>query len=237
MWCHSMKIAIICAMDEELSAIIHELRLSPVTTEYHKLPVLCATHNGHELYLILCGIGKVNAAVNTQKLISGTSLDYVINLGVAGNLDSELDFGDVVIATDLVHHDMDVTGFNIPLGQVPRMDIFAFPCSDTLLTLTNDILPKNYKIKRGRIASGDQFIDDAKRAQFIYQEFNAISCEMEGAAIAHTCYLNQIPFLVVRSLSDKAGNEERKAIHSYDELKNMAAMRASFVVKELLGRL
>ena len=232
-----MKIAIICAMDEELTSIVSELRLDTVTKEYNKLSVLCAMHKGHELYLVLCGIGKVNAAVNTQKLISGTSLDYVINVGVAGNLDAELDFGDVVTATDLVHHDMDVTGFNIPLGQVPRMDVFAFPCSDVLLAITDNIIPANYKIKKGRIASGDQFIYDAKRAKFIHQEFNAIACEMEGAAIAHACYLSQIPFLVVRSLSDKAGNEEGKATHSYKELKDMAAMRASFVVKVLLERL
>ena len=232
-----MKIAIICAMEEELNAIIQGLHLETITKEYHKLTVVCATYNGHELYLVLCGIGKVNAAIHTQKLISGVTLDYVINVGVAGNLAKDLDFGDVVIATDLVHHDMDVTVFNLPLGQVPRMDVFAFPCAKDLLALTDNIKSTDCKIQKGRIASGDQFIDNRAKAQFIHQEFNALACEMEGAAIAHTCYLNQIPFLVIRSLSDKAGNEEWQAVHSYEELKDMAAMRASFVVKELLVRI
>lgn len=232
-----MKIAIICAMEEELSAIIRELHLDTVTQEHNSLSVACAKYGDHELSLGLCGIGKVNAAVYTQKLLNAIHIDYVINVGVAGNLTPELDFGDVVIATDLVHHDMDVTGFNLPLGQVPRMDVFSFSCSAKLLELTDNIIPTSYKIKKGRIASGDQFIDNAQRAQFIHKEFNALACEMEGAAIAHTCFLNQTQFLVVRSLSDKAGNEEGKAIHSYDELKNMAAGRASFVVKELLEKI
>lgn len=232
-----MKIAIICAMEEEFLAIVDNLHLKTTVQEYTRLKVDVASYGEHELYLVLCGIGKVNAAINTQKLLSKVEVDYVVNVGVAGNLVSELDFGDVVIATDLVHHDMDVTGFGIPLGQVPRMDIFAFASSIKLLHLSENITSNDYKIKHGRIASGDQFIDNAAKAQFIQSEFNALACEMEGAAIAHTCYLNQVPFLIIRSLSDKAGNEEGRAMHSYEELKDMAAMRASFVVKELLQRI
>lgn len=230
-----MKIAIICAMEEELAAIINGLELK--VTEDNTTHIHTAKYNKHDLSLNLCGIGKVNAAMNAQKIISSGRFDFIVNVGVAGNLSDTLNFGDVVIATDLVHHDMDVTGFGIPLGQVPRMDVFAFPAAIDLLGLAQNIRTPHFSIIHGRIASGDQFINDKKRAQFIHNEFNAIACEMEGAAVAHVCHVNKIPFLVIRSVSDKAGHgDDIGAIHSYEELKDMAASRASFVVKELLSR-
>lgn len=227
-----MKIAIICAMGEELDAIINGLHLKTSNANN----VTTATYNNHELFLNLCGIGKVNAAMNTQKLISSNQFDYIINVGVAGNLSDTLNFGDVVVATDLVHHDMDVTGFDIPLGQVPRMDVFAFASDANLLKIAKNIVATDFQIAQGRIASGDQFVTDKNKAQFIHKEFNALACEMEGAAVAHVCHVNEVAFLVIRSMSDKAGNEEGHATHSYEEFKDMAAKRASFVVKEILNR-
>jgi adenosylhomocysteine nucleosidase len=231
-----MKIAIICAMEEELNAIKSSLGLNLDTKNFNNQRVYTASYKNHEIYFILCGIGKVNAAIHTQKIISEVKLDYIINVGVAGSLSKDLSFGDVVIATDLVQHDMDVRGFGIKLGQIPRMDVFAFSSDEKLLAIASSIEKQDYKIVSGRIASGDQFIDDARRANFIHDEFNALACEMEGAAIAQTCYLSQVPFIVVRSLSDRAGNEDGTAIHSYDELKDMAASRAAFVVSQLLEK-
>lgn len=229
-----MKIGIICAMEEELTSIFTELNLKSEKSCVKGFEIYKATYLGHELYFILCGIGKVNAAIHTQYLIFDFAPDYVINVGVAGNLSKELNFGDVVIAHDLIHHDMDVSGFGLPLGQVPRMDVFAFPCSSELLRHASTISHHEFKITAGRIATGDQFVDNKERATFIHNEFNAIACEMEGVAVAHTCHVNKVPFLIVRALSDMAGQGDTLATHSFEQLKDMVAARASFVVKKLL---
>lgn len=229
-----MKIAIICAIEEEITATLHKLNLNAVVTKENYSTT--GVYGKHELTLTLCGIGKVNAAIHTQKLISEIKPDYIINVGIAGNLAPHLDFGDVVIATDLVHHDMDVTGFGIPLGQIPRMDVFSFSCDQNLVTHAIGITPPDFKLEIGRIASGDQFINDKNKASFIYNEFNALACEMEGVAVAQACHINKIPFLVIRALSDKAGAEEHGSVHSYKELEVMASNRAAFVIKELLER-
>ena len=187
---------------------------------------------------LVSGIGKVNAALATQIMLSNFTLEVVINVGVAGSLSPDLGFGDVVIADDLVEHDFDITAFGVPLGQIARMDTFAFAADvalNTLLLAAQHLLPLN-KLISGRIISGDQFIDDIARAEFLQQQFNALACEMEGAAIAHVCYLNKMPFAVIRSLSDRAGLDGA-AIHSFNELKIMAAQRAALVVRYLLESL
>ncbi len=232
-----MKIAIICAMQEELESIITSLGVNCNVTKDGVFEVHRANYNSHELVFILCGIGKVNAALHTQFIIDKFTPNYVINVGVAGGLSPELDFGDVVIADDLLHHDMDVTAFGIPLGQVPRMDIFAFKSHDNLLELAKNIAISDFKVQIGRIVSGDQFIEDRDRANKIQSTFNALACEMEGAAVAHVCHVNKVPFLVVRALSDKAGTDDKAAIHSFDELKDMVAHRSSFIVQQLLLKL
>lgn len=236
-----MKIAIICAMDEELQAIFQALGSKIEKHSTHLGFDVYSTHMydsvgkvRHELFLVLCGIGKVNAAIHTQFLLHQYTPDMVINVGVAGSLSKDLTFGDVVLATDLVHHDMDVSGFDLPLGQVPRMDVFSFASDNKLLGLATTISSTEFKIVAGRIATGDQFIDSKTRAEFIASTFNALACEMEGAAVAQTCYINKVPFLVVRAVSDMAGNDDMQAVRTYFELKNMVAEKSAFVVKQLL---
>lgn len=230
-----MRIAIICAMVEELDSIIELIGSDCTVSKHGEFEVYATTYHNHELVFILCGIGKVNAAMHTQFIINTFTPGYIINVGIAGGLTSELNFGDVVIASDLIQHDMDVTAFGIPLGQIPRMDVFAFNCSEYLLEAAKGIIPDGFKVQIGRIASGDQFIEDKSRADKISVTFNAIACEMEGAAVAHVCYVNKVPFLVVRALSDKAGTDDKEvARHSYYELKDMAAQRSSVIVKQLL---
>ena len=227
-------IGIICAMEEELTSIVRNLG---VTTSHipsnSGFDVYTARYGKHELAFILCGIGKVNAAIHTQKLIDSYSIEYLINLGVAGSLSADLTFGDVVIASDLVEHDMDVSGFGLPLGQIPRMDVFAFKSDPILLECADKIKVVNHKTVIGRIVSGDQFIDNKEKAEFLHSHFNALACEMEGAAIAHTCHVNNIPFIVIRALSDMAGRYGI-ATHSFEELKDMTANHSSNVVKQLL---
>lgn len=229
-----MKIGIVCAMKEELDSILKALELSYTTVKRNSFELHLAKFMQHELVFVLCGIGKVNAAIHTQYLIDNHLPDYIVNVGVAGSLSPKLNFGDVVIADDLVQHDMDVVAFGIPLGQIPRMDVFAFPSDPKLLKIAKQITSlSEYKIVIGRIATGDQFIDNKNHAKSIHKEFNALACEMEGAAVAQVCHVNQVPFLVVRALSDMAGRTD-SAIHSYEELKFMTAARSSYVVKKLL---
>jgi len=231
-----MKLAIICAMDEELAAIWATIPMKR-TNELEKAGNMYWQYSLglHELITVVSGIGKVNAAVTTQILLDNFVVDGVINVGVAGSISPDLTFGDVVVASDLVEHDFDVTAFGDKLGQIPRMDTFSFATDENL----NQLLTKNLqlpagKLVTGRIVSGDQFIDDATKAAFLAQEFAAVACEMEGAAIAHTCYLNKVPVAVIRSLSDMAGQQGSSGAHSFNDLKFMAAARAAKVVVNLL---
>ena len=232
-----VKIGIICAMEEELSSIINALGINCTTTTYKDFNIYTGLYNSHELILILSGIGKVNAALHTQYLIDKHAPDYIINVGVAGGLSDDLNFGDVVIAEDLVHHDMDITHFGVPLGQIPRMDVFSFASNRKLINAAKHISHDSFRVVVGRIATGDQFIDSNKVATRIKTTFNAIACEMEGVAVAHVCHVNQVPFVVIRALSDKAGSDDKVAIHSFNELKDMSASRAALVVKELLAKI
>lgn len=233
-----MRLAIICAMEEELIAV-QELILFDLINDFEKAGNTYFEYSdgNNTVIAALSGIGKVNAAITTQILIDHCNVDAIVNVGVAGSLDPNLVFGDVVVASDLVQHDFDITAFGVPLGQIARMDTFAFKACDKLNDkIMTGINLQDNKVVCGRIVSGDQFIDDGKKAQFLHQEFAAIACEMEGAAIAHVCYVNKVPFAVVRALSDMAGLDGA-AMHSFNELKFMAASRAALVAKHLLGGL
>ncbi len=233
-----MRIAIICAMQEELEQILLSIKLN--TTSLKNIGGIDYTsymYENHEVIALVCGIGKVNSAASTQALICTFAPDYIINVGVAGGLSDVLAFGDVVVATDLVQHDMDVRSFGIALGQVPRMDTFSFACDNYLVeTAMRGLVSDEYKVVRGRIASGDQFIDNHEKAMAIHREFDALACEMEGAAIAHVCYLNKVPFVVIRALSDMAGIDG-SATHSFSELKEISANRAAKVVTHILKQI
>ncbi|HRG63008.1 MAG TPA: 5'-methylthioadenosine/adenosylhomocysteine nucleosidase [Burkholderiales bacterium] len=230
-----MKLAIICAMDEELSQIDLELGWTPLRS----ISLAGNIYNeyfyaGHSVISTKCGIGKVNAAIATQALLANFAIDYVVNVGIAGSLSKELKFGDVVIADDLVEHDFDMRSFGVPLGQIVGINTFSFAADSWLKdVLLQKVRLESNQVACGRIVSGDQFIDNAAKAEFLHSEFNALACEMEGAAIAHVCYANQIPFAVIRSLSDMAG-QDGNAFHSFTDLKEMAAKRAALVVKNLL---
>lgn len=234
-----MNIAIICAMEEELLAVQRQIKMPLVET-------ICKVGNTYYQYsdgesfivAVVCGIGKVNAAITTQLLLCNFNVDYVVNVGVAGSLSTALSFGDIVVATDLVQHDCDVTAFGLPLGQIARMDTFSFAADQELSSqilegLTSEPALKKHSISYGRIATGDQFIDDAERAEFLQSHFKAVACEMEGGAIAHVCHVNEVPFVVVRALSDMAGRSD-DASHSFEQLKAMAANCAALAVKQIL---
>ena len=202
-----MTLGIIAAMSEELEILLKDMQLDSSTTKagmtFNKGKLW-----SNEVIAVVCGIGKVNAAVCTQILVSEFNVDKVINVGVAGGIGKDIYPGDVVIATNLVEHDMDTTAFGDPHGQVPRMDTFDFKCDSSLIESANSACKKvgGFNTFTGRIVSGDVFVADVEKIKWLEKEFNALSCEMEGASIAHVCYLNNIPVVVIRSISDNANN-------------------------------
>ncbi len=216
------KIGIIGAMDEEVSILKEKMESEIVQTiasmEFHSGKL-----EGKDVVIVRSGIGKVNAAVCTQVLVSQFGVDCVINTGVAGSLRNEINIGDIVLSKDALNHDMDATGFGYELGVIPRMDVSIFKSDQHLLEVAkkvNEEVNTDISTYVGRVVSGDQFISDGAKKEFLVKQFDGYCTEMEGAAIAQAAYLNQIPYLVIRAISDKADNSaemdysefERKAI-------------------------
>lgn len=202
-----MVIGIISAMSEELELLLNDMEIEEKTHKanmtFHKGKVW-----GKDVVAVVSGIGKVNAAVCTQILISEYKVNSVINVGVAGGIGKDIYPGDVVVAENLVQHDMDTTVFGDAHGQVPRLDTFDFTCDKELVRLAKLACDEIKEINTfsGRIVSGDQFIASVDKIKWLESEFGAAACEMEGASIAHVCYLNSIPFVIIRSISDNANN-------------------------------
>lgn len=192
---------------------------------------------GQEVVLVTSGIGKVNAAVCTQILVNKFDVTHVINTGVAGAIFSELNFGDLVISTDLIEHDMDATGFGYEPGQIPQMEEWIFKADNNLIELAEKASKEeeiSHSVFKGRIVSGDVFISSVEKKDFLSEQFKAYAAEMEGAAIAHTCYLNEIPFIILRAMSDKA---DGTAHENFDVFCQEAAVNSSNIVKNMLRNL
>ena len=185
--------------------------------------------------LVQSGIGKVNAAVCAQILIDSFAVDEIISVGVAGAISPKLCMGDLVIAADAVEHDMDTTAFGDPVGIIPRMEESYFKADPGLVAAAEaaaQALGLPYYV--GRIGSGDQFISSPGDKERIARLVQAMCVEMEGAAIAHTCYLNHIPYVVLRAISDLASGE---AQGQYEGFMQEAARRAGMLIEEMLKRL
>ena len=142
---------------------------------------------GQKAVVVRSGIGKVNAAVCTQILVDEFQADAVINTGIAGSLNADINIGDIVISTDVLHHDMDAVNFGYEPGQIPQMDVFSFVADEALASkaeaVCNKVTPE-FKVFRGRVVSGDQFIADKATKNRITALFHGFCTEMEGAAIA-----------------------------------------------------
>ena len=175
---------------------------------------------GKKVVVVRSGIGKVNAGICAQILADVFSVDAIINTGIAGSLNKNINIGDIVLSTDVLHHDMDAIGFGYKKGQIPQMDAFSFHSDDALRALAVKACKEanpDIGVFEGRIASGDQFVADQGVKDFITKEFGAYAVEMEGAAIAQAAYLNNVPFLVIRAIAemDYPTFEAQAAEHSF----------------------
>ena len=198
-------IGIICAMQLEADGI---LALAERKTEevLNGMRFFSCQLHGKDIVAVVCGVGKVNAAVCAATLINRYHPDIVINSGVAGALSPLVGIGDIVIASKTVEHDMNLTALGDRQGEVSMPDgkIMYFECEKracTLLTSAAGTLAHT-KVAQGIIASGDVFISDRRKRLLINDRFGALACEMEGAAIGHACYCCQTPFAVLRAISD-----------------------------------
>lgn len=226
-------IGIIGAMEEEVAMLIEcmepSLRRNIVGLDFYIGKI-----NDKSVVVVKCGIGKVNAAICTQVMIDHFAVDKIINIGVAGAIYKELKVGDIVISSDGVQHDMDTTVFGDPLGVIPRMEESFFKADNDLIEIAkkaDSSCEGTHNVYIGRVVSGDQFISCAEKKKQLWSEFQAYCTEMEGAAIAHACYLNNIPFVIIRAISDSA---DGSADMDFAEFTKLAAKNSSHLVKSML---
>ena len=193
--------------------------------------------NGADVVVAKCRVGKVNAAMCAQAMIDRFSINSLINLGVAGGLLSSLKIGDVVVSQDLVQHDVDACAFGYKIGEIPGLVLSSFPANEkmieTAIGICLEVLAENGNdAKVGRIATGDQFVTDKIVKKHILDTFGAYCVEMEGAAIAQVCYLNKIPFVAIRAISDNADGSAEEDFLNFVE---RAAQNSSKIVERLIG--
>lgn len=229
-------IGIIGAMEEEVAKLKELMNVEDVS-EKASMTFVKGTLCGKDVVVVRSGIGKVNAAVCAQILVDVYGVTALINTGVAGSLDAAIDIGDIVVSTEAVHHDVDATVFGYPLGQVPRMDTVAFPADEKLVEAAvkaNEEANPDIKTFKGRVVSGDQFIASNEVKEHLIKTFDGMCAEMEGASIAHVAYLNHIPYVILRAISDKADNSSTM---DYPDFEKRAIMQSVRLMQNLLPRI
>lgn len=197
-------IGIIAAMTEEIEAI-KKLMSNVTEKQFYELQFIIGHINNKDVVLVKCGVGKVNAGRTTQILIDNFDLEYVINVGTAGGLKEEIEIGDIVIGDKLVQHDFDITAGGHEKGYISNLGTY-FYSSKNLINKAKEIMEnmqENFNSFIGTIATGDIFVQDISVKERIKEEFNPDCAEMEGAAIAQVCTLDEVPFIVIRAISDK----------------------------------
>lgn len=201
-------LGIIGAMEEEVSRLTAAMQEVTVTRRA-SMDFYKGKLSGKDAVIVRSGIGKVNAGICTQILADLFQVDKVINTGIAGSLDAAIDIGDIVLSTDALQHDMDAVAFGYEPGVIPRMETSIFKADEALIQAAKTACEKanpDIHVFTGRVVSGDQFIADKSKKDYLVSQFAPMCTEMEGAAIAQAAYLNQIPFLIIRAISDKADN-------------------------------
>jgi adenosylhomocysteine nucleosidase len=229
------KIGLIGAMNEEVELILQQM-------EERRTHVKAGIefHEGEFLHkrVIVCksGVGKVNAAVCTQLLIDSFDVRTVIFTGVAGALHPDLDIGDIVISTDCMQHDMDVTALGFSRGVIPYQENSIFLADPNLLSIAYKSCSRLFKGKalKGRILSGDQFIANRDTVKQLYVEMEGVCTEMEGASVAQVCFMNDVPYVIIRSMSDKA---DGSADTNFIEFTALASRNSFLIVEDMIKQL
>lgn len=230
-----MKIGIIGAMDNEVRDLVAHMEDDKVTSRAH-LDFHEGTIEGVDVVVVKSGIGKVSMAACAQQLVDLFGVDRLVNTGVAGALDDRIEVGDVVVSRQVVHHDMDVTPLGYPLGQIPGYPTY-FEADPALVSdfveAVAEVAP-DLTVFCGTVASGERFVADPDDRARIHETFEGLCSEMEGAALAQVAWLNDVPFVVLRSMSDKANGE---GAESYQEFEDEAASVMAHALMAALPRI
>lgn len=227
------KIGIIAAMAEEMNEI-KNIMTNIKQTQIYNLTFFEGNINNKECILVECGVGKVNAARVTQVLIDKFDIEYIINVGSAGAIAEGIDIGDIVIGEKLVQHDFDITAFGHPKGHISNLGVYIESDKNLIekfVDLEKKIDDKEYKIKVGTIASGDIFCTEEKMKNKVRNKFMADAIEMEGAAIAQVSYLSNIPFVIIRSISDIPNGNNNI---TFDEFLKFASKRCADMLQKII---
>lgn len=229
-------IGIIGAMELEVETLKSKMEVKSVEKKAG-MHFYEGTIDSVEAVIVRSGIGKVNAGICAQILVDLFGVTHIINTGVAGSLDAAINIGDIVISEDVLQHDVDATGFGYAPGEIPQLGTISFPADEKMAALAKSVCEKvNTKIKAftGRIVSGDQFICDKAVKEKISASFGGLCTEMEGAAIGQAAYLNNVPFVILRAISDKADNS---AEMDYPAFERAAAEHCAKLVEEFISEL
>lgn len=237
------KIGIIGAMDVEIDYLRSLMEKNSDAgikkTEAGSVLFLEGKIHGKDVVLVRSGIGKVNAALCAQRLILQFGCTNVVNTGIAGAMAHGLGVMDFVVSSDCVYHDMDATGFGYKIGQIPQMEVYAFPADKKMIEACKKAFSeseesKGHKMIEGRIATGDQFISEKAKKAKIAADVNPACVEMEGAAIAHACYINKTPFVILRCMSDMADD---LSSNGYDFNEGVAAKLSAKICEKVVAYL
>ncbi len=227
------KIGIIGAMEEEVESLRAGLQ-NPTKQTRASMDFYAGTLYGKEIVIVRSGIGKVNAGICTQILVDVFGVDAVMNTGIAGSLKAEINIGDIVISTDALQHDMDATGFGYEPGVIPRMETSCFTADPELIERMKEACAEavpDVQVFTGRVVSGDQFISDRQVKNRIAAQFGGLCTEMEGAAIAQAAWLNRIPFVIIRAISDKADDSATVDYPAFEReaIRHSVALTENFI--------
>ena len=230
-----MKIGIIGAMEPEVVHLVQAIH-SPVHTTIAGIEFISGKIADKDVVVTRSGIGKVAASIATTLLIEKFAVSHVVNTGSAGGFVDDLAIGDIVISSEVRHHDVDVTAFGYEIGQMAQQPA-AFIPDATLVKAAQQAVTSLGEVKaiEGLICTGDSFICDPQRTKVMLTNFPTMAaCEMEGAAIAQVCHQFNTPFVVIRSLSDNANNDSPVDFDSYI---SKAGHHSAMMVTALLHQL
>lgn len=226
-------LGIIGAMDVEVNSVKEKIE-NPRKKAAAGTEFVYGSISGCEVVAAKCGPGKVNAALCAQAMIDLFGIDRLINIGVAGSLKENVAIRDVVIANDVVQHDIDITALGEPRGLVSGVNLIKIPADAALSeAISHSAIKTGKKIHRGTVASGDTFVAGGEKKKEIENMFGALCCEMEGGAIAQTAYVNGVAFAILRTVSD--GGDENAAI-DYPSFKKIAAESSTAILIEFINQ-
>ena len=229
-------IGIIGAMDVEVNSLKEAAKITK-TTAVAGMEFCEGTLGAKRVVIVKCGMGKVNAGICANTLIADFHCGKIINTGVAGSLDNRIEIGDIVVSTDAVQHDFDASYLGFEKGEIPYTGLYAFQADEAMRASAVRSVQRSapeIHVFEGRVCSGDQFISEKEQREKILSDFGGMCCEMEGAAIAQACYLNDTPFIIIRAISDKPDETE---FVDYKIFEAQAAARCAKIVRDLIETL